>query len=131
MLFRGHIGRAHGRLQGGLNAPAGTTSGDLNDSVRAQQLAAWGALAGLAAFLTGPVARQWLAHALANICILGGIVGAPCISVLAWVGMILPTRAPLHEMAPTLMTGALIWLGLAIVGAHAFRLDRRDRDALP
>ncbi len=67
-----------------------------------------------------------MAHSLANVCVLGGVVGAPCISILAWVGMALPTKAPLHQAAPTLMTGALIWLALAIVGAHAFRLDRRD-----
>jgi len=40
--------------------------------------------------------------------------------------MVMPTKAPLHQAAPTLMTGALIWLVLAIIGAHAFRLGRPD-----
>jgi hypothetical protein len=40
--------------------------------------------------------------------------------------MVLPARTPLHQMAPGLMTAALVWLALAIIGAHAFRPDRRQ-----
>jgi len=63
--------------------------------------------------------RHWLAMALTNVCIVGGVVAAPVVSLAGWVGMALPPRAPLHAAAPMLFTTALIWLCLAIVGAHA------------
>ncbi len=114
-------------LRGQVPGAAGSTSGRLDGSQRTQQVLTWSAMAAaLLTALSSSVTRQMLGHTLANVCILGGIVGAPFISVLAWVGMVLPTTAPLHQAAPTLMTGALIWLALAIIGAHAFRLDRRD-----
>jgi hypothetical protein len=123
MFFQDYMHRWHG-LGGPVSGAAGAASERLDDAQRLRQILTWSAVAALAAVVTGQAARQWMAHAAANVCILGGIVGAPIISVVAWVGMVLPTKAPLHQAAPTLMLGALIWLGLAIVGAHAFRLDR-------
>src|SRR5260221_14430471 len=61
--------------------------------------------------LGGPVTRQWLASALANICILGGILAAPVVSVVGWIGLALPKYALLHQMAPMLVAGSLIWAG--------------------
>jgi hypothetical protein len=69
--------------------------------------------------LTNETVRHWLGLALANVCIVGGVVAAPIVSLLAWVGMALPEHAPLHTAAPVLFTIALIWLCIAIVGAHA------------
>jgi hypothetical protein len=116
-----------GQVPGTVPGAADSARGRLDDPPRSQQALTWSALAALLTAVAGSMTRQKLAHALANVCILGGIIGAPFISMLAWVGMVLPTTAPLHQAAPTLMTGALIWLALAIIGAHAFRLDRRDK----
>jgi hypothetical protein len=76
----------------------------------------------------GAVAMGSLRHTLvslgANIAIIGGILATPIISVVAWIGMLLPASMPLHHAAPNLMVGALVWLALAIIGAHMFRVDR-------
>jgi hypothetical protein len=117
----------HGQIPGVVSGAAGSVRGRRKSARSGQQALTWNAMGALLTAVTGSMARQMLAHTLANVCILGGIVGAPVISVMAWVGMALPTAAPLHQAAPTLMTGALIWLALAITGAHAFRLDRRDK----
>lgn len=71
--------------------------------------------------LTGPAARQVVVRHAATVGILGGIVCTPVISVAAWVGMVLPAQAALHQIAPALMTTALVWLALAIILAHACR----------
>jgi hypothetical protein len=57
-------------------------------------------------------------------CILGGVLAAPVLSLLGWVGLILPPTTPLHQAAATLITGALIWLGLAITMAHLLHGNR-------
>lgn len=62
--------------------------------------------------------RHSLVPLLANICIVGGIVAAPIVSAVAWIGMVLPAHSLLHQVANTLFAIALIWLCLAIVGAH-------------
>lgn len=77
--------------------------------------------------LTGPAARRRVASSAANVGILGGIVCTPFVSMFAWVGMVLPTQTALHQLAPALMTVAVIWLALAIIGAHACRTDRCGR----
>jgi hypothetical protein len=82
-----------------------------------------GVLATLVALAGNMLVRQWLVHAILNICVLGGIFAAPLVSVLAWIGLLLPPHAPLHQLAPTLVCGSLIWFSLAIAGAHAFRRD--------
>ena len=89
----------------------------------------WSMLVGLVAVLTrlvSPPMRQWLAGALANVCILGGILGAPMVSAVAWIGLALPKAFLLHQIAPMLVAGSLVWFGMAIACAHAFRSDRRD-----
>jgi cobalamin biosynthesis protein CobD/CbiB len=63
--------------------------------------------------------------------ILGGVVCTPLISVVAWVGMVLPERTTLHQLAPILMTSALVWLALAIMLAHACRPARERRTSRP
>ena len=82
-------------------------------------------LVALLIVLASPASRHWFSTSLANIAIVGGIVAAPIISVVAWIGVILPVHAPLHQAAPTLFIGALLWMAMAFVSAHA----RRDRSA--
>ena len=69
--------------------------------------------------LANPTYRQWMLTALANIAIIGGILAAPVISLVAWIGVALPAHAPLHQAAPTLFIGALLWMAMGIVSAHA------------
>jgi hypothetical protein len=77
--------------------------------------------------LTSETFRHWLGLVLANVCIVGGVIAAPIVSLLAWVGMALPERAPLHMAAPVLFTVALIWLSIAIIGAHAHSAATQHR----
>jgi hypothetical protein len=92
----------------------------------------WGKLTALLAAANGlmltmnPAWRHWAGHMLANIFILGGIVAAPLVSMVGWIGVALPAHNGLHEVAPTLFLGALIWLVAAIVAAHAN--SRRNSD---
>ncbi|HEV8193921.1 MAG TPA: hypothetical protein VGP82_20925 [Ktedonobacterales bacterium] len=91
----------------------------------------WGVLTALLAavssLMLNPTWRQWTGHLLANVFIVGGIVAAPLVSVVGWIGVALPPRTALHEVAPTLFTSALIWLLVAIVAAHAH--SRRNSEA--
>lgn len=82
------------------------------------------ALASLLLFAASPLARHWLMELVSTVCILGGIVAAPVVSMVAWIGLVLPTQALLHRMAPALVATSLIWFCMAIVGSHALRLDQ-------
>jgi hypothetical protein len=82
-------------------------------------------LAALLLVAASPVARHWIGVVVSNVCILGGIVAAPLVSMVAWIGLALPTHALLHQIAPVLVATSLVWFFLAIVGAHALRLDQR------
>src|SRR5262245_3447403 len=62
--------------------------------------------------------RRWLAEASATLCVLGGFTTAPLLTLLAWLGLMLPAGAPLHGAATTLLVIAIIWLSLALVSAH-------------
>ena len=77
--------------------------------------------------LANPTYRQWLLTALSNIAIIGGILAAPVISLVAWIGVTLPSHAPLHQAAPTLFIGALLWMAMGIVSAHARRETPAER----
>ena len=77
--------------------------------------------------LANPTTRHWLSAAFANIAIVGGIVAAPVISLVAWIGVSLPTHAPLHQAAPTLFIGAILWMVMGFVSAHARREEPSDR----
>jgi hypothetical protein len=68
--------------------------------------------------LASEALRHWLGMTLANVCIVGGVLAAPLVSLAGWIGMALPAHAPLHVASPMLFTSALIWLALAIIGAH-------------
>jgi hypothetical protein len=125
MMLKERVEDSQGTRQSVFCA-GGTGQAQLDDTRSSDLSGIWAPILAAIALVASPIARQWIASAAANVCILGGIIAAPVISIVAWVGMILPTKAPLHQMAPSLMTGALIWLALAIIGAHAFRVDRRE-----
>jgi len=77
--------------------------------------------------LSNPTYRHWVLTVLSNIAIIGGILAAPVISLVAWIGVTLPTHAPLHQAAPTLFIGALLWMAMGIVSAHARRDGHANR----
>ncbi len=72
--------------------------------------------------------RRRLSEAVVTTCVFGGFVAAPLLSLLAWVGLLLPARAPLHHAAPPLFVAALVWLILAIAGAHLHDAGRKRRE---
>lgn len=75
-------------------------------------------LAWLALVVANPQARHWLAEASATLCVLGGFLAAPVLTVAAWIGLALPERMPLHRASTTLFLVAVIWMALALIGAH-------------
>jgi len=77
--------------------------------------------------VTSAALRHWLIEALATVCVLGGVLAAPVLAMVAWVGLLLPTRALLHLAAPTLMIVALVWLIAAILVAHVNHMLRSRR----
>jgi hypothetical protein len=85
------------------------------------------ALVVVISLLANATARHWISTSFANVAIIGGILAAPVISLVAWVGVILPVRAPLHQAAPTLFIGALLWMAMGIVSAHTRRHETADR----
>jgi apolipoprotein N-acyltransferase len=62
--------------------------------------------------------RRWLSEASATLCVLGGFMAAPLLTLLAWIGLMLPDNAPLHGAATTMLVIAIMWLSLALVSAH-------------
>ena len=76
------------------------------------------ALAPLLAVVLGSQARHWVAEAFTTVCVLGGILAAPILSLVAWVGMFLPEHMPLHQWSTMLFAVSLVWLCAAFVGAH-------------
>src|SRR5690242_14177601 len=79
---------------------------------RGPKLLASDTLSALVAALARSTTRQVVMYHAATVGILGGVVCTPLISVVAWVGMVLPAQATLHQLAPMLMTAALVWLAL-------------------
>lgn len=71
---------------------------------------------------------------------LGGVFAAPLAALVALAALALPAHSLTHALVGPLIVGAGIWLGLAILAAHARkpiatwrrrarRLARRDVDA--
>jgi hypothetical protein len=118
--------RGQARSQARLAARLEAVSQPRQDEQPTHVVFIWSTLIALLTLLGSPLTRQWLATTLGNICVLGGILAAPVVSVVAWIGLLLPSHALLHQLAPALVITSLVWFGLAIAGAHAFRLNRRD-----
>lgn len=65
------------------------------------------------------VAARSLWRALVAGLLIGGVVAAPVLVVVALVGLLAPLPRAFHQVAPELILASLLWLGLAIFGAHA------------
>ena len=63
--------------------------------------------------------RVWLAEWSAILCVVGGFLAAPLLSLLAWIGLLLPSSTALHRTAETLFIISIVWLSLALVTAHS------------
>lgn len=72
--------------------------------------------------------RHWLVETLTTVCVLGGFILAPILTVVAWVGTVLPDRMPLHQLSTTLFVVALVWIGAALVSAHMHHAMVRQRE---
>lgn len=55
----------------------------------------------------------------AQICVLLGALAAPVLSVMGWIGLVLPESTSLHHAAAGLLASAMIGLGAALIGAHS------------
>ena len=86
------------------------------------------ALAPIVVALASPQARHWLAEAAANLLVLGGFIAAPILTLVAWIGLMLPSHLPLHQLSSTLFVVALIWvvagLLIALVLDHSTAASR-------
>jgi hypothetical protein len=88
---------------------------------------AFAALAVPLLLLTAPQARHWLAETGATLCVAGGIIAAPVLTLAAWIGLALPPRMLLHQASTALFLVAIIWMAAALIGAHLHH-DRRAAD---
>jgi hypothetical protein len=75
-------------------------------------------LAPCIALLASPQVRHWLVEATANLLVLGGFIAAPILTVIAWVGLMLPAHLPLHRLSSTLFIVALVWVAGGLLIAH-------------
>lgn len=85
-------------------------------------------LAPVVAFMASTQVRHWLGELMATVCVVGGFVAAPLLTVTAWVGLALPARVPLHRASTTLFLVAVIWLALALICAHCYQQMQRQPD---
>lgn len=74
-----------------------------------------------------PAARAFFAGVL-----VGGVVVAPALALVALIVLFAPTPPGLRHLAPALIIASLAWLALAIFGAHAQveRESAADDDAM-
>ena len=73
-------------------------------------------------------ARHWVVEAIATVCVLGGFILAPVLTLVAWVGMMVPEYMPLHQLSSPFFAVALIWICAALVGAHVHHGLARRQD---
>lgn len=78
--------------------------------------------------LSSGVARQWMVESAATICVVGGFVAAPILTLTAWVGMMTPNLLLLHRVSTLLFLVAIIWLALAFIGAHLHHSQEQTRN---
>lgn len=76
------------------------------------------ALAPVVLALASPQVRHWLVEAAANLLVLGGFIAAPILTVIAWIGLMLPSHLPLHQLSSTLFVVALVWVAAGLLIAH-------------
>src|SRR5262249_46023751 len=67
------------------------------------------------------------AHTLLDCCTLGGILGAPVLSIVGFIGLIQPPTTVLYQIGTGLVVAAVVLLFLAIIITHIPVGDRRAR----
>jgi hypothetical protein len=72
----------------------------------------------LVVLLSSEDVRHKIAESAATICVVGGFIAAPILTITAWIDMIAPEVLPLHHLSTPLFLIAIIWLALAFIGAH-------------
>ena len=102
------------------------TVGDIAHSARQVGIRAAWALGPALLALANPHFRHWLAQALGSACVIGGVFAAPLLTLVAWLGLMLPERVALHQASTTLFAVALIWVVLAVLSAHVQTNKRQD-----
>ncbi len=100
--------------------------GDIAHSARQVGIRAAWALGPALLALANPHFRHWLAQALGSACVIGGVFAAPLLTLVAWLGLMLPERVALHQASTTLFAVALIWVVLAVLSAHVQTNKRQD-----
>jgi hypothetical protein len=68
--------------------------------------------------LTSDTTRHWLVEVGATLCVAGGFIAAPFLTLAAWIGLALPRRVLLHEASTALFMVAILWMAAALIGAH-------------
>jgi len=102
------------------------TVGDIAHSARQVGMRAAWALGPALLALANPHFRHWLAQALGSACVIGGVFAAPLLTLVAWLGLMLPERVALHQASTTLFAVALIWVVVAVLSAHVQANKRQD-----
>ncbi|MGO8946609.1 MAG: hypothetical protein ACLQUY_02875 [Ktedonobacterales bacterium] len=82
-------------------------------------------------FLSSGVARHWIGESAATVCVVGGFIAAPILTITAWIGMAVPNLLLLHRMSTPLFLVAVIWLALALIGAHLHHAYEQDTENKP
>jgi hypothetical protein len=72
----------------------------------------------LVVLLSSEDVRHKIGESAATICVVGGFIAAPILTITAWIDMIAPDFLPLHHLSTPLFLIAIIWLALAFIGAH-------------
>jgi xanthosine utilization system XapX-like protein len=77
------------------------------------------------AFLANSHLRHWIIEVVTAACVLGGMIAAPVLALIGWVGLILPEQVPLHRASTTLFAVAVVWVAAALIGAHWHNTSQR------
>ena len=90
------------------------TEGDAQTMTRAPAYRALVAQVAAQAQVAAHVATQVAVAAL----LIGGVVATPLLAALALVALVAPAFPFVRHAAPALIVASLVWLALAIIGAH-------------
>jgi hypothetical protein len=82
----------------------------------------------LLVLVSSGAARHWIAESAATVCVVGGFIAAPILTITAWIGMAAPNLLLLHRVSTPLFLIALIWLTLAFISAHLHHSRQQTQD---
>ena len=69
-------------------------------------------------FLASSQLRHWIVELATAAAVLGGMIAAPLLALVGWIGLTMPAQVPLHRASTTLFSVAFVWLTVALVSAH-------------